>query len=475
MMKNLKFLFILIFIFLIISPFTFAQETLAWKKLTTTGEQPSARMGAKMLLAQDGSHLYITCGTLGLTSWVNDTYALDLTTNVWTKLEITGTPPLAGGDGAAVEDRQNQKIYYIDSSANGSTLYGSVKVLDVVQKTWTTLTTTGEAPKAINGIAVLDTSANRIIYFGGSYFEDGTKFENKTYSFDIASNTWAIIDTKNLAPEGRSYPGGIYNSVSNKFIIFGGVTAIGTSTEFWELNLSNNKWNLVVSPSPIVPAARIKCSTHFDKSKNRIILFGGNNDSTYFNTLDFYNFGTSVWANQTPTGDLPLERSATGSAYFIPDQSEQSESYSFLVIFGGDNNRTPLDDTWIIEFGKGVEPPPDKDPIMTILTSQDVYKLGDTLRVLYSLYNDGKPTTVDLLVALQHQNFGLVFLPAGTSDVSYFKQNLYLGTGYSEKNTNVINAQITSPIPNGLYTFYCAIARNGELVGEIDTATFIYE
>ena len=75
--------------------FDFAKKT--WSEIATTGTGPTARANAAAAVA--GDRLLVFGGSTdpsGLTfTPTNDTYALDLATNAWTKLATVGTPPPA--------------------------------------------------------------------------------------------------------------------------------------------------------------------------------------------------------------------------------------------------------------------------------------------------------------------------------------------------------------------------------------------
>jgi len=476
-MKNLKILTLLLSFSLFFAHSLSAQdaEALKWEELGTTGVTPTARASAKILLNPIDRLMYITCGNEGVQQWATDTYILDIEAGTWTELETQGTPPVAGGEGTAVEDQENQKIYYLDADTEGSTLYGEVKVFDANEGTWSLLETTGEPPHTVNGIAVLDPNNNRILYFGGSYSDGGKIFENDTYSLDLETNVWEKLALRGEPPAGRAYCGGIYNSVDDLFVIFGGETEGGASSDFYQLNFEDNSWVPVPSMNPVLPPARIKPSMTYDPSMNRLLLFGGNDGARFFDTLDIYDFNENNWLTLTFEGDLPSARSGAAISYFNPQRTEANEDVPFLIIFGGETDATMLNDTWMLPFGEGEEPPPEKEPVMTILTTQGTYHLGDTIEVMYSLLNNGPETVVDLVIAVHHPSWGLLFLMDGTEELSYYKKGVRLPTGYVEKNTTVIKARITNPIPPGKYTFYCAIVREGALVGDIDSAAFVYE
>ena len=87
-MDRLKILSLVFCIFLCICTILPAQdeELPAWEKLTTTGDKPSARMDAKVLLDHNAQRLFVTCGTEGISQLVNDSYVLDLETEEWMKL-----------------------------------------------------------------------------------------------------------------------------------------------------------------------------------------------------------------------------------------------------------------------------------------------------------------------------------------------------------------------------------------------------
>jgi hypothetical protein len=468
-MKRLKISTIIVGLLLIIGVAANAQDVYKWENIATTGSAPATRTHAKALFLPDDNLLYVTCGMPYFQGKSSDTYVLDLTTKIWSKVTTTGTPPAGGGDGSGVEDRTNKKLYYIDTLQGGK--YGNVKVFNAQDNTWTTLETTGTPPVAVNGAAALDTKANRILYFGGEYFDAGNIFLNDIYALDLGTMVWSKLSPRNEPPAGRYNCSAVYNSVNDLFVLFGGETAQWISDEFWQANMERNAWQVVPSPSPIKPTARTSGSMCYDEIGNRIFLFGGSTGSACLNSLDIFDFKKSSWSppdiDQT---SLPSERAGASMVFYSPDAQDE---LPYLLIFGGDANAATKNDVWKIYVEKVAAPAP--NPKMDITTNQSTYSVGDTLNVNYRITNTGLPITLDVAVVLYNENIGYIFLWGLTHDLSFFLQNQNLITGYDSGTINFISLKFNDPIPAGTYTFYYAFLKDMALYGDIKRANFDFE
>merc|ERR1711871_1621730 len=66
----------------------------AWTQITTSGSTPAARQDHSAVL-YNGDQMIIFGGNDGSSGYLNDTYSLALSSNVWTRITTSGPAPAA--------------------------------------------------------------------------------------------------------------------------------------------------------------------------------------------------------------------------------------------------------------------------------------------------------------------------------------------------------------------------------------------
>jgi len=147
-----------------------------------------------------------------------------------------------------------------------------------------------------------------------------------------------------INPSARYETRMAYDPVNGQSVLFGGITAVDSGTKkAYHLNdtwsWTGSRW---IQRFPAhVPGARAGHVMVYDSTRNRIVMFGGRNDTTDLN--DTWVYQNSDWT-QINTPDSPPPRILAGGAYdSVRDR---------LVIYGGTQTSadgktlTPLHDTW---------------------------------------------------------------------------------------------------------------------------------
>ena len=243
---------------------------------------------------------------------------------------------------------------------------------------WIELLPTGGPPPARQAhLAVYDQANNRMIMTAG----------DPTLSFPIFTDVWVLTNANGLdqatglpatptwielfpsgtfPPSGLSNPGrdssaAVYDPVTNRMILFGGVVCdpCATRNDVWTLTEANGlgatpEW-LQLLPTGGPPGPRASHSLTYDTSSNRMILFAGGfpalNDTWVLSDASGLDRGTGlpttpVWT-QLATGSAPPARFVHAAAFNAATNRQ--------VVFGGvaaDNNST-LNDVWVLENANG--------------------------------------------------------------------------------------------------------------------------
>lgn len=151
------------------------------------------------------------------------------------------------------------------------------------------------------------------------------------------------------SPTARSGAAIAYDASTNQTILFGG-NANGTAeNDTWSWNGTN--WT-ELSP-PTSPSARYNASLAYDPATQQLILFGGFNGSAYLN--DTWSWTGTTWTQLSPT-TVPPVRDGAALAY------DGASGQANLVLFGGYNGTTYLQDTWTWSGSNWTSPSPTTKP-----------------------------------------------------------------------------------------------------------------
>jgi Galactose oxidase, central domain len=142
------------------------------------------------------------------------------------------------------------------------------------------------------------------------------------------------------------FSGGNFNAVPNDVIALSNANGIGTPD-----------WTTVIPDgAPGSPAARTFSTGVYDQANSRMIVFGGCSFSGGFCT-NFLNdvwvltnangvAGAPTWEQLTPAGAPPAPRWAQGAAYDPVNNR--------MIIYGGDNQSVVFSDTWVLSNANGL-------------------------------------------------------------------------------------------------------------------------
>jgi Bacterial Ig-like domain (group 3)/Galactose oxidase, central domain len=214
---------------------------------------------------------------------------------------------------------------------------------------WTQLEPTGTppVPRGFHGVTgVYDPGSNRMIVFAGRD-ADGNNL-NDVWVLTNANGLGGTGEWINLIPNGasgspppRSGHSAVYDSSTNRMIIFGGCNGfcLPTLNDTWVLSNANGLggtpvWTPLSPPSP--PAARTRHVAAYDQVNNVMMIFAGQNGggdgcATYSDVQVLSNAnglgGSSAWTQLSPSGGPPAGQYGP-SAIYDPGSNQ-------LTVFGG--------------------------------------------------------------------------------------------------------------------------------------------
>ena len=216
----------------------------------------------------------------------------------------------------------------------------------------------GSPPPRLGPTAGYDASSNRMMVFGGAAYNDVWVLSNANGLGGTSVWTNTVAQGAAGSPPPRSIHTAVYDAASNRMMVFGG---LGSSiyNDVWVLSNANglggtSVWtNTVAQGAAGSPIGRYAHTSVYDASGNRMIVFGGSDDTTYYNDVWVLSNanglgGTSVWANTV----------AQGAGMSSPWRGGHSAVYDAasnrMVMFGGYNGTTYYNDVWVLSNANGL-------------------------------------------------------------------------------------------------------------------------
>ncbi|MFX0058625.1 MAG: Kelch repeat-containing protein [Candidatus Heimdallarchaeota archaeon] len=267
----------------------------------------------------------------------------------------TVTLPTRGNPGM-VYDTESDKIVIFGGWNSTTTPYASTWIYDFNLDTYTEKTPSPSPRRRAEPGMVYDSLRDMIILFGGreNFTDNGD--HNDTWSYDCDSNTWTELFPINT-PSARRAASMVYDSESDRIIMFGGQSGVSVFTvynETWVGNPGSNTWQKM---SPILaPQARFSHAMTYDSESDRVILFGGYSGSTFFSDTWAYDFNANAW-EELINATHPTARGAHAMVY----DSESDRT----VLFGGSSTGSTFNDTWVYDYNTNSweqQNPPESPP-----------------------------------------------------------------------------------------------------------------
>jgi hypothetical protein len=193
--------------------------------------------------------------------------------------------------------------------------------------------------------AVLDPVHDRMIVFGGyvdTGYADADWYPTQVWILTLSDPPrWTRFHPGGSQPSYRYTQSAIYDPVRDRMIVFGGFND-HVQNDLWQLSLGDAPaWSpLVATGAP--PHARHRHTAIYDPVRDRMIVYGGTNDTTLF--ADVWSLslaGPPAWTEITPAIGGPVAR-YRHSAIYDPQRDR-------MVVFGG-RSTGDLNDTWALDL-----------------------------------------------------------------------------------------------------------------------------
>ena len=212
---------------------------------------------------------------------------------------------------------------------------------------WTRIEVADPRPAARHGQSMIyDARRNRLVLFGGGDAAGAVLNDVWALQLGVASPAWVQWSPLGTAPAARGYHSAVYDSLQDRMIVFGGAQQLGVDGppsdflgDLWTLSLGDTPaWDEViqVGPQPGILCGHV---AFCEQARNRMVLFGGFDGVMTNETWALSLTPTLGWSQIIPAGTLPLARAAAAAA--IDPLGDR------LIIFGGvDDSFNAMNDLW---------------------------------------------------------------------------------------------------------------------------------
>lgn len=180
------------------------------------------------------------------------------------------------------------------------------------------------------------------------------------------SPSWTQLSPTGTPPSARGYHSAVYDAANNRMVIFAGDPSIGfcggALNDVWVLTHADGtggtpNWSQL-SPAGTAPDLRQDPNAVYDSATNRMMVFGGNNNACVpFNNGKVWVLtnanglrGTPAWTSLSPIGPGPAGRIGSSSVY--------DSANNRMVVFGGSTAAGSVNDVWVLENANGLGGPP---------------------------------------------------------------------------------------------------------------------
>ena len=259
------------------------------------------------------SDLVVIFGGGNATVPYDSTWTYDYNLDSYTEMDPASRPLGRGETGMTYDSIRDQVILFggEDNLATPNAL-NDTWLYNVDTDTWTEVFPVIAPSERREHFMVFDSESDRAITFGG-----WPEYDNETWAYDPGTNVWTKMSPA-TAPDGRGAYRMVYESESDRVILFGGYNggAVGEESNYfadtWAYDFNSDTWEELTTIGS--PSARGNPSLVYDSESDRSVLFGGAMSYLSYNDTWLFNYNTLTWQEMNPSLG-PSKRSRHGFAY----------------------------------------------------------------------------------------------------------------------------------------------------------------
>ena len=211
----------------------------------TSGTEPSLRWGSRMVYDAQSRRAILFGGSNGFTGeTLNETWAFDFETKMWTRMEPAVSPPPHHFAAMAYHPLADRVVLFGGYDIYPNVVRNDTWTYDYDMNTWTELHPNVSPPARLYHAMAWDITSNRIIMFGGDLTSDADIYQpvaGDTWSLDLKRNKWTQL-APTAAPSARAWH--IMEGTWGGVLLFGGSPTHSpfTNDDTWIFNSHGNRW-----------------------------------------------------------------------------------------------------------------------------------------------------------------------------------------------------------------------------------------
>lgn len=205
---------------------------------------------------------------------------------------------------------------------------------------WRLLQPDGDVPALrFDHTLVFNPDANQLLLFGG---RAGGATLGDTWIFDLASNAWRKAESE-ISPPARFGHAAAWDAKSGRMLLFGGQSGSIFYNDVWAFDPQAGVWEQLSTQGP-APSPRYGTSAVLD-GRGRLLVSHGFTDRGRFDDTRALDLATLTWSDLTPADVRPVRRCLHEAVY---DPTSDS-----MLLFGGCSSPCPLGDLWALDLATG--------------------------------------------------------------------------------------------------------------------------
>ncbi|TMQ53326.1 MAG: hypothetical protein E6K73_01525 [Candidatus Eisenbacteria bacterium] len=327
---------------------SFCFDLSMWTRLAPIGEDLPARTDHAATIDPMSGRVIVFGGRDPFDR--GDVWAMDLEgTAGWDSIVAEGTPPDVASDVAAACDTRRHRMLYFGGESTAHGISNAVWALDLDgTPTWSELITSGTPPSPRTGsAAIYDPVSDRLVVFGGLVTAPTSGVSDEVWCLTLSGTpTWSRW-TPGAGPSGRAYASASYDAARHRMLVFGGFYYgdPGVDNDVWGLSLGDTATWTGVTPAGAAPAGRYGATAVVDRARDRLLVAGGGYPDVW--ALDLS--GGSPWIELHPAAPAPEARQGSEAVYDVVGDR--------MIVIGGQNSTyTYESDSWALSFGGVTRP-----------------------------------------------------------------------------------------------------------------------
>ena len=281
-------------------------------------------------------------------AYFNDTWTLSVAAHTpsWTRLDPAGVPPSPRLEHTTIYDPPRDRLLLFGGKDLFQFFNDTWQLTLGPSPAWTNLSPQGTPPSPRETRAVYDPVRDRMVIVGG--FGNGQHL-NETWALNLSGTpTWEQLAPGGTLPAPRRGHTAVYDPVNDRILVFGGFNDITFFNDTWALALSGIPQWTKVETRGRPPSPRYGQAAAYDPVSRRMVVFGGYNGAFLDDGFALDLSATPTWSPIAGGSDQPPVRDFH-TIVFDPRNDR-------LVLYGG-NDGMPLGDVWGLSLDRGAGPP----------------------------------------------------------------------------------------------------------------------